>query len=110
MRFAIGLRGKGRVDVAAYGIADAEHLVEKEISRLCEGARVEIDQVARHGQTSRIAEEFTVGYRIAVTISVEAASADAARADALRQTRQRFTGTRYHRIEWEKITVEAAPT
>ena len=109
MRFAVGLTGKGRVEVAAYGLADAEHLVEKEIGRLCEGARVAIDQVARHSRASRIAEEFTVGYRVAVTIATEAASEEAARTEALRQARQRFAGTRYHRIEWEKITVEAMP-
>jgi hypothetical protein len=101
MEHTITLRGTGRAEVAAYGVADAEHLVEKELAAAWPGARVEILELARQGEPGRIVEEFTVRYRVSGTVAVEAESPEAARREALRQLRERLAPTRHRRIEWE---------
>jgi len=93
------LRGSGRVEVAAYGLADAEHRVEKELHRLWAGCRVDILEVGRPGGGARIVEEFVVRYRVEGSAEVEAESADAAREGALRKVRGGFAGSRFGRIE-----------
>lgn len=97
----VGLRGRGRVEVAAYGPADAEHLVEKEIGRLLPGARLRLTSVERLGEESRIAEEFRVAYAIDLELSIAAPAPDAARRAAFRQARAALEGTRYWRTEWQ---------
>lgn len=88
------LRGTGRARVAAYGVADAEHLVEKEIARAWPDARVLVTGVERGAGDARIVEEFTVSYRITATLP-----ADTSRA-AFQQARALLAGTRYERTEW----------
>src|SRR5690606_25145945 len=60
VRLSVPLRGTGRVEVAAYGVADAEHLVQTELERLWPGARVRVPEVRRTGEEPRIVEEFEV--------------------------------------------------
>lgn len=96
---AVVLAGSGRVAVIAYGLADAEHRVQKELARLWPEARVEITEVLRPEGGQRIAEEFHVGYRLGATLRVHAATAEAAGREALRQARQRLGGSRYARTE-----------
>lgn len=95
----VRVRGSGRVDVPAYGIADAEHVVEKEILRAWPEARVEILEVARAAGAGRIVEEFTVAYHIRATVAVDEGTD--ARARAFRFARSRLEETRYRRTEWE---------
>jgi hypothetical protein len=96
---SVALRGSGRVELAAYGVADAEHRVEKELGGLWPGARVEVLEVARTGGPGRIVEEFAVRYRLR---GVEPLTdhPDAA-AVALRALRERFSGSRFERIDLE---------
>ncbi len=101
VQHALPLTGRGRVIVAAYGLADAEHLVEKEISRLWPEARTRIMAVERVGEGERIAEEFLITYEVRGSMRVEAASPDLARREAFRRARERFSRTRYWRTEWE---------
>lgn len=95
----VRVRGSGRVDVAAYGIADAEHRVEKEIRLAWPNARVEILEIARGAASGRIVEEFTVSYRIRAELEVGVGSD--ARSLAFRVARERLEGTRYWGAEWE---------
>lgn len=95
------MTGTARVELAAYGVADAEHQVEKELRELWPGARVDLLDVARTLPEPRIVEEFAVRYRIRGTVSVEAESDDAARRAAFRALRERFAGSRHDRIAWE---------
>jgi hypothetical protein len=104
----VRVRGSGRALVAAYGVADAEHQVEKELSVLLPEAAVEVLEVGRTG-TGRIVEEFAVAYRLRVALAVPAPSPDEARRDALRTLRDRFAGTRYERVAWE-MEPETAPS
>lgn len=104
MPHRVRLRGTGRVEVAAYGLADAEHLVEKEIGRAWPEARVEIRDVTRTG-VGRIAEELSVLYRVEAVMEVEAGTREAATREALREARRRLEGTRYARIAWEASRV-----
>jgi outer membrane PBP1 activator LpoA protein len=103
MRHEVEVRGGGRVELAAYGMADAEHQVEKEIHAAWPGARVSILEVARTAPGERIVEEFTIRYRVSgvVLVDVEVESPDQARRAALRALRERFDGTRFGRIVWD---------
>jgi hypothetical protein len=99
----IALRGAGRAELPAYGLADAEHQVEKELRALWPEAAVDVLDVARLDERSRIVEEFAVRYRLRGTVPVEADSlADASRL-ALRDLRARFTGGRFERVAWEVV-------
>lgn len=95
------VKGAGRVELAAYGLADAEHQVEKEVRAAWPAARVEVLDVSRQGP-GRIVEEFAVRYRVRGTVAVDAESVDEARKAALRELRERFAGTRHARIEWDR--------
>jgi hypothetical protein len=88
------------VELAAYGLADAEHQVEKELRALWPEAKVEVLEVGRVEGSGRIVEEFRMRYRLSGVIAVEADSMDDARAAALRVLRDRFTGSRFERVAW----------
>ena len=95
------MAGTARVELAAYGVADAEHQVERELRERWPEARVELLEVARTLPEPRIVEEFAVRYRIRGTVPVEAESDEDARRAAFRTLRERFAGTRHERIAWE---------
>jgi hypothetical protein len=105
--FAVPIRGAGRVTVAAFGVADAEHLVEKELARAWPEARITVVQVRREGQ-NRIVEEFAVDYRLTATVHVEADEARQAKGAAFRRARDRLAGTRYHLTEWDLVNPPAS--
>lgn len=100
--FSVPVRGTGRVTVAAYGIADAEHLVEKEISRAIPGARVSVLEVRREGAPS-IVEEFGIEYVIRADLSVPADDPGTAKGAAFRHARHLLSGTRYGLTEWRAV-------
>lgn len=100
---AVPIRGEGRVSVPAYGIADAEHLVEKEISRAFPGARITVLE-ARRETRDRIVEEFAVEYRIEATLEVEAEDPEKAKGAAFRRARALLSDTRYHLTRWDELT------
>lgn len=106
MKYVVRLRGSGSRELAAYGISDAEHQVEKEILRLWPDARVRVREVRRIGAEERIAEEFRVEYRMEGCVQVDAADGDDARREAFRQARARFEGSRYWTISWDAAKVE----
>lgn len=102
--FRVRIRGRGRVEVAAYGIGDAEHLVEKEIGRLWPEAKVEIVEAARTASGQRLVEEFRIAYRLTAPLTVEAASRDEAPSAAYRHARGLLAGSRYEKTEWENAS------
>ena len=97
----MAIRGTGSVELPAYGAADAEHRVEKEILRHLPHARVIVLSIARAGAAERIVEEFRVTYRIEVSMQVEAAEAGAPASAAFRAARAALEGTRYAGVAWE---------
>ena len=101
MRHRVALAGRGRAELAAYGMADAEHQVQKELAAVWPGARVDVLGVSRVGAHGHIVEEFAVDYRVTGTLEVDADDAASARPAALRLLRDRLSGTRHARIEWE---------
>ncbi|HEX8391603.1 MAG TPA: hypothetical protein VF665_04520 [Longimicrobium sp.] len=103
MEHIVKLRGQGRVEVAAYGVADAEHQVEKELAALWPGALVDILEVGRVDADGRIVEEFRVGYRVRGSVSGTADTEEDARKAALRRLREAFAGSRFARIAWEVV-------
>jgi hypothetical protein len=96
----VRVQGEGRVLLPAYGIADAEHRVEKEITRSLPAARVSVDSVRRPTDAARIVEEFEVVYRVRLILQVEAADDDAAGPAAFRSARAALAGTRFERTSW----------
>jgi hypothetical protein len=103
MRHEVAVKGGGRVELPAYGMADAEHQVEKELRAAWPAARVSIDEVARTAPGERIVEEFAVRYRVSgvVPVDVESKSAADARRAAMQALRECFDGTRFGRIVWD---------
>lgn len=101
--FTVRASGRGRAELPAYGLADAEHQVEKEILRAWPEARVAVTDVGRGESAGRIVEEFVVAYRVDASLHLEADSPDDARREALRRLRSAFEGTRHRRIEWIKV-------
>lgn len=100
----MAVRGSGRVELPAYGLADAEHQVEKELRALWpDAAAVDVTEVARMDEASRIVEEFRVRYRVRGTVPVTADTDEDARKAALRMMRDRFIGSRFERITWEVV-------
>ena len=100
----MAVRGSGRVELPAYGLADAEHQVEKELRALWpDAAAVDVTDVARMDEASRIVEEFRVRYRVRGTVTVTADTEEDARKAALRTMRDRFIGSRFERITWEVV-------
>jgi hypothetical protein len=90
------------VEVAGYGVADAEHLVEKALGRLWPEGRITVANITREGPP-RIVEEFEVEYRLEGTVEVEAESPEEASREAFRELRQRMDGSRYARTAWEAL-------
>jgi hypothetical protein len=97
----VAVKGTNRVELAAYGVADAEHQVETELRERWPEARVDLLEVARTLPEPRIVEEFAVRYAIRGTVTVDAESDADARRAAFRLLRERFAGTRHARIAWE---------
>ena len=103
------VRGRGEVTVAAYGVGDAEHLVEKELRALWTDGRIRVGEIARCGP-SRIVEDFRVGYVLEGTITIEATGAEAAASAAFRRLRAMLAGSRYQRTEWAPVSAGAHST
>lgn len=101
MIFRVRLRGTGRVEIAAYGVGDAEHATEKEIRRVWPDARVEVTEIARTGEGRKIVEEFAVGFALRVDLRVEGSTPEEARREAFRVARMCVAGTRFERTAWE---------
>lgn len=106
-RFTVPVRGRGRVSVAAFGIADAEHLVQKEIRRAWPDARIDVLGVTRTADP-RIVEELSVEYLVSGALEVEAVSDEKAASPAFRQARRLLSDTRYRLTEWSRITPPAS--
>lgn len=102
MQLTVRVRGRGRTRVPAYGIADAEHLVVKELTRLWPGAAVRIEGISRP-DAPRIVEEFAVTYRVEGEVEVFAPRPEEAPQAAFRRLRGLLAGSRYHRTEWESL-------
>lgn len=105
--FSIEVRGRGRAIVAAYGLADAEHLVQKEIARAWPEARVTIVGVSRVGR-SRIVEDLEVQYVITAAVEIEEDTHEKATGAAFRRARQMLSDTRYRMTAWERLTPPAS--
>jgi hypothetical protein len=101
--FEIGVEGRGTVVLPAFGLADAEHRVEKEIQKRLPGSTVSIHTVERPAGSSRIVEEFSVTYSLRVRLPVNAMDSDAALPAAFRAVRDALIGTRYERTRWEQV-------
>jgi hypothetical protein len=97
----VEVMGSGRVLLPAYGLADAERQVEKELQVLWPEARVRVSEVARASATAAIVEEFAVSYHLRGTVRADSEDAAESRRQALRELRARFEASRFSRVRWE---------
>lgn len=104
MHYSVRIRGTGQVQVAAHGMADAEHLVQKELGRLWPGARVEVTDITRPGGPPRVVEEFLVAYWMEGVVMATASSAEESPRAAFRLASSFLAGSRYERTEWSLST------
>lgn len=108
---ALTIRGGGVAEIAAYGIADAEARIEKELKSLLPGAVVRIAEVKRVDGGERIVNDFVVRYSVQVTLPLE--PDEGLLADAWRRAfsaaRQALAGSRFSMIEWERPDVGNGP-
>lgn len=104
--YRVHLRGRGRAEVGAYGMADAEHQVEKELVRAWPGVGVRIEEIGRPAGASRLVETFRVGWMAEGWIDAEGATPEEARRDAFRRARAFLEGTRYWMARWEATLAE----
>jgi hypothetical protein len=98
-RPVVPIRGRGAVRLPAFGLADAEHRVEKELRALLPGARVTVTSILRVEPEPRIVEEFSAEYLLELAVPVPADAEDP-RAEAFRTARTPLHGTRYAATEW----------
>lgn len=99
--FSFALRGAGRIELPAYGVADAEARTEKEIRTLLPDARVEILEIARTGGAPRIVETFSIAYRVSLVAEAEGEDETSARRRVLQATRGVLEGSRFGQIGWD---------
>lgn len=104
----VRVRGHGRAEVAAYGVADAEHQTERELLRAWPEARVIVQEVRRREEAGRIVETFSVGFRVEGWVDGEGSDAAAAERHAFRQVRERLKGTRFRGVRLETVEAEKA--
>ena len=91
------------MELPAYGIADAEHVLEKEIARLWPDARLQILGTARVGEPGRIVEEFSLSYLLEAVVEVEGETRKEAESAAFRAARARLEESRYRLTRWEAV-------
>ncbi len=105
--FDVVIHGTGKAQVAAYGVADAEATVEKEIRNLLPGAAIRISEVRRGDPHPRIVEAFEVSYAVSLRMEIAGErDEDAARRQAFRTGRTALEGSRFGRTIWERAEVE----
>ena len=108
MRYQARLLGRGITQLAAFGVVDAESTIEKELARVCPGARLNIREVRYPSGPPRIVEEFEIGYSLAVDLAVEAEDEASARKAAFAAARGALEGTRFARVAWDQKVVLSA--
>jgi hypothetical protein len=104
------VRGTGWLEIAAAGIADAEHQLARLVERFCPGCRLTVLEIRRALGESRIAEHFRLHYHLEMGFSVESLSPVEARRTALRHARSRVEGTEFWMVEWEKVVLREGTT
>ena len=102
MRFRARVRGQGTVEVPGYGVADAEHRLEKEIAALDPTATVQIREIRRVDSEARIVETFALSFAIRMELDVEEEEEGEARRKAFAAARDILKGSRYERVAWDK--------
>lgn len=106
--YRVWVRGHGRAQIGAYGIADAEHQVEKELARAWLGARITVEEVGRSAGAGRIVETFAVGFRVEGWVAAEGADSEAAERAAFRQVREWLAGSRFRGVELTAVSTDPA--
>ena len=101
---SVRITGRGAVELPGYGVADAEHQLEKELAAALPTAKLRVDQIRRLDAAPRIVEEFQIRFTLTATVEVDLAEdGDDKRARAaFAAGRAALEGTRFGKIAWEK--------
>ncbi len=108
MRYHALLVGSGVASIEAFGSADAEARLEKEVARALPGASLLIRALRRTEETPRIVEGFDAEYLLRVRIDMEGNDEEGARRAAFASARQALSGTRFARVAWERAELTPA--
>jgi hypothetical protein len=101
------LHGSGTAEIAAYGVADAEASIAKELTATLPGALVDVREVRRTEPQPRIVEIFVVQYKVKLPVEVATdLKEEDARRQAFRSGRAALKGTRFERTAWERADVD----
>lgn len=101
MLYRAKLKGSGTAEIAAYGAADAEATVQKELRRALPGATVDVRGIRRLDEEPRIVEEFLIEYLVMFQLEVTGEDETSARRSAFTRVRAGLKSTRYEKVSWQ---------
>jgi hypothetical protein len=103
--YSATLHGTGFVEIPAYGVADAEARLEKELHRAAPNATIRIDEIRRPEDTTRIVETFAITFRLVLTIEIDVDDPRSAERAAFASGRAVLRGTRFERVAWDRALI-----
>jgi hypothetical protein len=108
--FQAVLVGGGEVEVEAFGLADAEATLEKELRTALPGAVIGIREIRRaEPEEHRIVETFSGRYALRLPLEILAPDGESARRQAFAAGRRALAGTRFERAVWERVDLHQLP-
>jgi len=109
MKQRMRVQGRGRMEVVAHGVADAEHRAEVGVGRLWPEARITVQGVDRLGGDDRLVSEYAVRYGLTGELICTGESPEALTREAFRQARRKLDGSAFRTVEWMRATPLGAP-
>lgn len=108
MRFRARLTGYGEAAIEAFGSADAEARLEKELARALPGSTLVIRALRRPEDEPRIVETFVAEYLLRSDLEVEGTNEESARRAAFSAARRALSGSRFQRVAWDRAVLTPA--
>lgn len=99
---SVRVSGRGAVELPGYGVADAEHRLEKELAAALPTATLRIEEIRRRDPAPRIVEEYEIRFRLTATFEVEETDEEKRVRAAFAAGREALRGTRFEKVAWEK--------
>lgn len=101
-RVPVRVHGRGAVEIPGYGLADAEHRLEKELKSLLPGGTVQVQQIRRTDPEPRIVESYLISFSVVTDLEVEPSDEGKVERAAYAAARERVRSSRFERVEWVK--------
>lgn len=98
----VRVHGRGAVEIPGYGLADAEHRLEKELKTILSGGIVQVQQIRRTDPEPRIVESYLISFSVVIELEVEPVEEGKVERAAYGAARERVRSSRFERVEWVK--------